>query len=173
MLATANPKRQEESDANGLKRLVLDEIENKVSVYHACKKFGISRTRFYNEWLADDPDFKLKFEQIRLGHIDGIEGNLLDQALHNPKAVAQQIFALKAWKPERYSERIDAQAVTVNVNLSNGSLDTINKALAILGKKEQLTAGEFDPSLEIKPASFTVEPDKVPAKSGDVEHKAE
>ena len=147
MLANLNTATHpDEIQANSLKLAFLEELDNTVSVYHACKKLGISRNTVYNEWLKNDREFADKWNEVRGLHVEGIEGNLLSQALHDKKAITAQIFALKAWKPEVYGDKFELNSnQTLSIDFSGmakGLLETLSKAKQV-GSAEIIEAKEL------------------------------
>ncbi len=146
MLANLNTATHpDEIDSNALKSLFLKEFEEKPNVYRLSKELGINRVTVY-EWIEKDVDFKREFDRIRGIQVQGIEGNLFSQALHNEKAITAQIFALKAWKPEIYGDKFDANSnITLSIDFSNmakGLLETLSKAKQV-GSAEVIEAKEL------------------------------
>lgn len=135
MLANAaTATHPDEIEANQLKALWLDEFTHSPSVYSVCKKLGISRTTVYNEWMRKDVDFATQFGELRKSHIDGVEGNLLTQALRDEKAITAQIFTLKCWLPEKYGDRFQSTITLENTmnfgSLANNTLMALSPSLA-------------------------------------------
>ena len=135
MLANTNPVHPDEQVANTMKRTFLDAFEQTANVYKSAKSAGIARITVYDNWLREDSEFKAEFDALRQGHIAGIEGNLLSQGLHNEKAITAQIFALKAWIPERYGDRYETRLNSqdsLNIATIAGALaDRARQVLAV------------------------------------------
>ena len=135
MLANENPVHPDEIDANTSKLLFLEEMGKCWNVYKAAKKVGIRRKTVYDEWLANDPDFMARYNEILSGIVDEAQENILDQAAHNKKAFVPAIFVLKAHMPDVY----DRQALNgriqgnVTINIGQVSSDTL-KGLDLTGK---------------------------------------
>jgi len=132
MLDNLNTEHKGEQNANNVKLAFLEELENSCSVYDACRKLGITRTLVYNDWLKKDMTFKCKYDEIREGHIDAVEGNLIHKAVHDKKAVINQIFTLKTRRSEVYGDRTDSN-INVQIDLSQRAIDTISKAKSLIG----------------------------------------
>jgi hypothetical protein len=66
------------------------------------KVIGITSRTFYNH-KEDDPEFREKWEEIENQLEAKLVGNLWDQA-KKPNCVAANIFLLKNWVPQRYSD---------------------------------------------------------------------
>ena len=123
----------DEIDSNILKQAFLDDFETTCNVYRSSKSLGIARITVYDKWLKNDEVFRRKFDEIRGNQIDGIEGNLLHEGLHNEKAITAQIFALKCWRPERYGDKYDISGTVTTLDLTgsaNTTLEAANRALA-------------------------------------------
>ena len=125
----------DEIDSNALKQAFLEDYELSANVYLTAKKLGMNRVTFYNHWLKNDSEFKARVEEIRSGHVLGIEGNLISEGLHNKKAVTNQIFALKCLLPEIYGDRYEISAnSTINFNyqgLAEGLVKALDQSKAV------------------------------------------
>jgi len=91
------PKRSPEKD-----EVILDALRAHPSYAAAARKARISRTTL-TRWRKDDPDFEDAVQAARDEGGEALEDELVQRATRGKDTTAL-IFALKAWKPERYRE---------------------------------------------------------------------
>jgi hypothetical protein len=101
-----NFKKYDGKSTKSIQDAFLLELKKRGNVYKTCIAMGLPRSTVYTHW-SQDPDFKAKFDEWQETLLDGIEGRLFQEALHNEKSFVPAIFMLKAWRPERYGDKLD------------------------------------------------------------------
>ena len=121
--------------ADIVKGQFLELMKERWNVYLNAKELGINRTLVYTQWLHD-PEFKIKFDEIRDSHLDGAEANLMFQAQHDKKAYVPAIFMLKSHRPEVYDR---SQVIDVHHTIAMNS----EEIKRIAGESLAMIRGEF------------------------------
>lgn len=121
------PNVENKESSKLLKDEFLNIFKDNHSVYTSCNKLGISRTLVYNDWLIKDNDFKTKYEEIREGFIDGVEGNVIHRALTDDRALQAQVFVLSKLRREVWGDKND---INVNISVDHRLSENAGKILA-------------------------------------------
>lgn len=128
---------------HNVKRLVLDEYAKSGNLSIAAKAVGISRQTHY-DWLKQDPEYELAFQDARDQYIDRLEAEAdrrgvagVDKPVFyqgNQVATVKEysdvllIFRLKALRPEMYRDNVDitsaGRALKIVINQSDARLQS-------------------------------------------------
>jgi hypothetical protein len=90
-------------------------------IKYACQHVGINEATFYDH-INRDATFAKYIQDLRERRVEEIEQKLADMALKDEQ-VADRIFFLKAWKPNRYNPvNKSEQKITVEITTNGASL---------------------------------------------------
>ena len=129
--STATQKKQKRERQNAFLNALG---KNGNHLTNACNSIGISRT-IVHKWRKNEPDFDLKYREVKEGVIDDVEGALYKKAMDGN--VTAQIYFLKTQGKNRgYVETIH------NVNTERPIAEIISEK-SKLSKKEQLAFSEI------------------------------
>lgn len=135
------------------KASVLDALKIDWNIYKAAQRCGIARRLVY-EWLEADHDFKRAFNEVRDGHLDGCESNLLMEGSQNKKAWVPAIFMLKSHRPEVYADRHET---TLNINHSiglSGRAKATLESMGVIEVEEAISVPEIESRPMVLPKSI-------------------
>lgn len=127
-----------EGDAVTTKKLFLEGLRTKGTVYHAAKLAGIARMTAYR-WRKDDEAFRAAWNDAHEDAVDEVETSLFERALAGDTTCA--IFYLKGNRAN-YRDRL-----TLDVNKLDADIE---RELALIAAGSESTAvGEVEGSESI------------------------
>jgi len=92
------------------------------NVSKASHKIGVTRQSVY-EFLGKNEAFRNSFEEIKNGHLDLVECNLMEKGKgHN---FTPGFFMLKAYRPQRFGDKPDT-AIQINVSSEHAQIELMN-----------------------------------------------
>lgn len=94
------------------------------NVSHAARLAGVSRQAAYQA-RESDPAFAAAWDDAVAASVDDLEGRVFDatRTIDNPTAATLAMFLLKAHRPEKYREKVQAEhsgGVKVVIEYSDG-----------------------------------------------------
>lgn len=92
------------TDRQSKKAQFLKVLEEKYSVYHACKTIKIHRGTAY-DWRAADEEFAKAWDEALKVAEEKLEASAYERAMKGDKILT--IFMLKGMKPDKYKDRIE------------------------------------------------------------------
>lgn len=98
-------------------------VDNGLGIYEACEAMGISHHTL-NKHYHNDPVFKEALDEAKLEYGSRLDALSKKNAM-NPRSVIERIFQLKSIFPERYADKRDSGAVTVNIAIDEKVLESI------------------------------------------------
>jgi hypothetical protein len=126
------------------KRLLLDYLDKApFKIKQACEFIGIDQATFYRH-LKEDVSFAQSLQAIKERRIEDVEQKLADMALVD-QSVADRIFFLKAWKPDRYNPVAKSESsitITIDGNMLSQAKSERNVIEAEIVGKESANSGD-------------------------------
>jgi len=118
----------------------LDNYLNYGSIVHTLKAIGLSSPNTVKEWKAKDPEFLVKYLEVKDRKSDVLEGLAFQIARGDVKVNVPQctmiIFQLKALKPDVYTDK--AQYEVIVKSSQQKALERVERLAGLYNKKPEV-----------------------------------
>jgi hypothetical protein len=118
----------------------LDNYLNYGSIVHTLKAIGLSSGNTVKEWKARDPEFLVKYLEVKERKADVLEGLAFQIARGDMKVNVPQctmiIFQLKALKPDVYTDK--AQYEVIVKSSQQKALERVERLAGLYNKKPEV-----------------------------------
>lgn len=118
-----NPAYAHDFDSEKKQLFLRTYLDAGMGLYRTCRKLGMSCSTVHKHYQID-PVFKEQFDEIKREYGDELEATSRQNAL-NPKSVIERIFQLKALFPEKYGDRRESSAQTINITIDSELLKQV------------------------------------------------